>query len=107
MFGVINKESTLFLYPDLSSAISFFFKINKDDVSIEPNVNHALSLLSKQNNLYQVCLKELDSLPCTILNIGIFRNDDCECSLHSILLNIEEKDIESFTQTFYLKRITI
>lgn len=119
MFGVIDFTysvsrrsplTPLFLYPDLSSAISFFFNINqkKEDVSIQPNVNDSLPLLSSQNNIFNVSLDSLTSLhlPSTaVLNIAILRDSNYDCYLGSVLLDLSEEEIESLSSHYLLRHI--
>jgi len=107
MFGVIDfKNSMLFLYSDLSSSISLFFKINQGkDISFEPNINNSLSLLSCQNNLYQVSLEFLHLSPSTILNIAILRDDECKCSIESALLNLSKEEIEALSFHYKIEKI--
>lgn len=112
MFGVIDfSDPILFLYPDLSSAISFFFRISgadqNKDVSIQPNLNNSLYLLLGQDNLYHVSLGSFHLPPATsILNVAILRNEDLECSLGSVLLNLSEEEIESLSSHYKINEIT-
>lgn len=105
MFGGIDfSKSILFLYPDLGSAISFFFKINQgEDVSFEPNINNSLSLLSCQNNLYQVSLESLNL--SSVLNIAIIRDNECNCSLKSSLLNVSKEELDHLLLHYKVEKI--
>lgn len=103
MFGVIDfSNSSLFLYPDLSSVISFFFKINqnKEDVFIQPNVNKSLDLLSCKWK-YPLSLDSYHLPSATsILNMAILRNQDFEYILGSVLLDLSEEEIESLSSHY-------
>ena len=107
MFGVIDfKDSKLYIYADLSSAISLFFRINQGkDISVQPNVNKSLSLLSYQNNLYQVSLESLHLSHSTILNVAILRDEECKCTISSALLNLSKKEIDSLSLHYKVERI--
>lgn len=106
MFGVIDIENfVIFLYSDLNSAISLFFKMNQNkDVSIQPNINCSLSLLSSQDNLYQVSLKSLHVSASMILNIAVIRNEECECSIGSILVNLSKEEVDTLSIHYKIEK---
>jgi len=112
MYGVIKisepiSESILLVYSDLPSAISYFFELNdQKDISIEPNINHSSILLSTQNFLYKINNFEKYDLPeDAILNIGIIRDKNNECRLHSVLLVLSKELIEKLSNYYTIEEI--
>lgn len=100
----VFQEDKLFVYPDLASAISYFFSIQKGDVSIQPNVNKSFNLLAAQNHLYSIT--DFCNIPIeSILNIGIVRDDELQCCLRSALLCLSPDQIKDLSK--YYKIYTI
>ena len=109
MFSVIHSKY-LFIYPDLASAISYFFSVNKNkDISIQPNINGSFKLLSSQCNIFQIpsLSSELERIPVdSIINISIFRDEDESFRLGSALLCLSPDQIDSLATHYKTYSIT-
>lgn len=97
MYGVIwFKHKYLWLYSDLSSAISSFIQIVHftGDFSILANVSDSLSILSTQDYNYPFSIEDL-YLPSSVkvLNVGVIRKGETDkTKLGSMLLDTLDKD---------------
>lgn len=119
MYGVVGiskhrPRSTLSVYSDLPSAISYFFELNNSeiakggDISVQANMNNDCALLSSQNILYNISDLEKYNLPGTaILNIGIHRNKKYECRLFSALIVLSKELIQTLSNHYEINEIFI